>query len=115
MKKTLVGILMAAMVLSVGATSAFAAGRGCGRGHGHGRNHVNVTASGAGGNYTGACNFVDADNDGICDNCNTYHGNCPSGSGCGQNYVDADGDGVCDNYASGGQGQGRGRGCGRNR
>ena len=73
-------------------------------------------------------NFADADNDGVCDNCDataqgTHHrgyvdadndgvcgnyaaGTCPgNGQGCGAyghgGYVDADGDGVCDNYGSG--------------
>ena len=35
-------------------------------------------------------NYVDADNDSICD----YYGR---GYGCGRGYVDADGDGICDN------------------
>ena len=36
--------------------------------------------------------FVDADNDGVCDN---------RGSGSGAGFVDADNDGVCDNRGSG--------------
>lgn len=110
MKRAIVGVLTAAMVLSVGVTSAFAAGRGCGRGHG--RNYSNANKNTVCSNYTGACSFVDEDGDGICDNCNDYHKNCLSGNGCGQNYTDADGDGVCDNYQGCGQGRGRGRGCG---
>ncbi len=57
-------------------------------------------------------NFVDDNNDGICDN---YTG---SGNG---NFVDNDNDGICDNYADGacpqngaGNGHHRGNGCGRN-
>lgn len=111
MKRAIVGVLTAAMVLSVGVTSAFAAGRGCGRGHG--RNYSNANKNAVCSNYTGACSFVDEDGDGICDNCNGYHKNCLSGNGCGQNYTDADGDGVCDNYQGCGQGRGRGRGRGR--
>lgn len=76
MKKSIAGILTAAMVLSVGATSALAAGRGYGR------------------------NFVDANNDGICDY--AEHA-CP--------YIDSDNDGICDNF---GAGRGRGFGCRRN-
>lgn len=92
MKKVFLGVLTAALVLSLGTTSAFACYHGgCG-------------------SYAGSpcgVNFVDADGDGICDNC--------SGAGCGVNYVDADGDGVCDNYAAAGQGRGCGRGRGRGR
>jgi len=50
----------------------------------------------------GLCeNFVDADGDGICDNCthSAYqHKGVGQGNGpaCG-NFVDADGDGICDN------------------
>lgn len=91
MRKLFSGLLAAALVLSLGTTSAFACHHGgC----------VNYVEAGCGVNY------VDADGDGICDNC--------GGTGCGVNYVDADGDGVCDNYASGwGRGCGRGRGHGR--
>lgn len=78
MKKALLGVLSTAIVFSMCATTAFAAGPG-------------------GGRY-----FVDADGDGICDNCEAYHW-------CGDNFVDIDGDGVCDNYAAG-QGRGTGRG-----
>lgn len=77
MKKIVAGILVAMLVLCVGTTSAFAAGKGWGGGRGTGR----VGAAGSG--------YVDADGDGICDNC--------AGSG----YVDADGDGICDNRAAG--------------
>ena len=44
MRKTFVGVITAVMVLSIGATSAFAIGSGTGR------------------------NYVDADGDGVCDN-----------------------------------------------
>lgn len=74
MKRVLTGIVATALVLSLGVTSAFAAGWG------HG------------------LNYVDADGDGVCDNC----------TGGGRYFVDADGDGVCDNYAGGGRGAGRG-------
>ena len=77
MKKLVIGITIAVMVLSISAMSAFAASEAPG--------------------------YVDADGDGICDNCAGAGANCPG-------YVDADGDGVCDNYGSGnGQGHGHGR------
>ena len=81
MKKIIAGILAAALVLSVGIVSAFAAGPDTGR------------------------NFVDADGDGVCDNCGTGMGRGAGGQGLG--FVDADGDGICDNY---GTGAGRGAG-----
>ena len=57
---------------------------------------------------TGYCNYVDADNDGICDNCrNQYVHNGTTNSGhC--SHVDANNDGICDNcrnqYAHNGAG-----------
>ncbi len=54
-------------------------------------------------------NFVDEDGDGVCDNCGAGGGQGPHGpgygNGMGQNFVDEDGDGVCDNCGAGG-GQG---------
>lgn len=58
-------------------------------------------------NTDNICNFVDEDNNGVCDVYEANQGNC-SQNGCGRNYVDADNDGVCDNYTNG-----QGRGCGR--
>lgn len=107
MKRAIVGIVTAAMVLSVGVTSAFAAGRGCGRGYG--QNFANASG-GVCGNFRAICNFVDEDYDGVCDNCDRNHGNCLPQNDSGQNYVDVNSDGVCDNYQ--GYGHGRGRGCG---
>ena len=76
MKKRIVAMLVAA-VLCMGVTGALAAyGRG----------------------------YVDADGDGVCDNCQ----NGGRGQGQGQNWVDADGDGACDNCQNGGHGQGKG-------
>lgn len=49
MKKMVMGTISAALVLSMAVTGAFAAGHG----NGHGRN------------------FVDANGDGVCDNCGT--------------------------------------------
>lgn len=55
--------------------------------------------------------YVDLDNDGVCDNYGT--GNGTGGQGSCAGYVDADGNGVCDNYANGcGNGRGSGYGCG---
>ncbi len=54
-------------------------------------------------------NFVDEDGDGVCDNCGTGMGN-----GGSANFVDADGDGVCDNMGQNmGQANGKGRGQGQ--
>lgn len=88
MKKIVTIIMAAALILSVGTTSAFAAGR----------------------------NYVDANSDGVCDNYGT-RGN-GNGNGLGLGFVDEDGDGVCDNRGSGrgngnGNGAGRGNGYGR--
>ena len=80
MKKAALFLAVLVLTASVAGVSAFAAGRGPGR------------------------NFVDADGDGICDNCGVY--------ACSQNFVDADGDGICDNCGSGGGCQNR---WGRNR
>lgn len=71
-------------------------------------------------NSTGR-NYVDKDNNGVCDNLGTR-----SGNGRGANFVDKNGDGICDNRANvgnksgnkcrNGQGNqyrhGQGRGCG---
>lgn len=92
MKKIRIAALSAAIVLTLGVTTAFAAGGRFARLNGGCRN------AGQG------IYYVDANGDGVCD----YHGaNC--------NYVDADGDGVCDNYGTGlgGGCHGGGRGCGR--
>lgn len=105
MKRIFFGILTFAVVLSLGATNAFAL---C---HTSRRNFTDADSN--------ICNFVDLDNDGICDNCGIP---CQCGTICagnGGNYVDADGDGICDHHADGlGWGCGRGNasrgGCGRN-
>ena len=60
---------------------------------------------GKGANGQGSCaGYADADGDGICDNCANGQGSCPG-------YADADGNGVCDNNANG-CGNGRGSGYG---
>ena len=47
-------------------------------------------------NATGR-NYVDKDNNGVCDNLGTR-----SGNGRGANFVDKNGDGICDNRANAG-------------
>ena len=53
-------------------------------------------------------NFVDKNNDGICDN---YQARVNSGRGA--NFVDKNGDGVCDNRGNFGKGRGNSNGCGK--
>lgn len=114
MKKLLTGIFTAAMVLSIGATGAFAACMG------QGRRYTDANGDGVCDNLTyrtqsTACaRFVDSNGDGICDSCGTGYGfvdangdgicdnqgaHCQNGT-CGNGYVDANGDGVCDNQGS---------------
>lgn len=76
MKKMITAILTAALVLSIGAISTFAA------------------APGQNANYT------DADNDGVCDNYVPVKSAKGTGAGQNANYTDANNDGVCDNYAA---------------
>lgn len=55
--------------------------------------------------------YVDRNNDGVCDNYGVGKG--ANGQGSCAGYADADGDGICDNYANGcGNGRGSGYGCG---
>ena len=109
MKKIASGIIVTALVLTVGTTAAFAVGRQQGNDAGTKTNQgisavysESVTPTSAnnldvkgsdnqGTNCTGA-GFVDSDGDGVCDNQGT---NC-SGAG----FVDSDGDGVCDNQGT---------------
>ncbi len=75
MKKILMGTAIAALVLTVGGTGAFAAG---------GRNYVDANGDGICDNRGNYCRFVDTGGDGVCD----YHGtSCRydggySGHGC---------------------------------
>lgn len=136
MKKVLMGIVTAILVLSMGTVGASAACRaydgGCGRRaqrravcqvakecpsasglayRGNGRHCVDEDGDGicdtcGFGEIRNCGGFVDADGDGVCDTC---------GSGQSQNcagFVDADGNGVCDQYGSGNCGYGSGS-CGR--
>lgn len=126
MKKVLTGIATTVLTVSLCAATAFAAGPRCGH-------HFNAGGNGACYGAGSGCAYVDANGDGICDSCGTYHWGYMAGTGCGGHFVDADGDGVCDvcgvahtNYggyfvdADGdgicdnyGTGLGLGHGCGR--
>ena len=90
MEKLLTGIAVTALLISMSSTTVLAAGggRGCGR------NFVDNDNDGVCDYYNTSCQFVDNDGDGICDNCGSD--NCGNGAG----YVDADGDGICDNYTA---------------
>ena len=69
MKKILMGTAVTALVLTVGLTTAFAAG---------GRYYVDANGDGVCDNRGSYCRFVDANGDGVCD----YQGtNCRSGGG----------------------------------
>jgi len=105
MKKILTGVLATIMVLSVGTTSAFAAGPGSGQG----RNFVDEDGNGICDFAGEFCRYVDENYDGICDYCGIEQ----NGYGC--HFVDADGDGICDNYRGQGLGLGRGFRGGRGR
>lgn len=102
-KKILAGILIGLVVLAVGATSAFAAGTGGWHHLSGGRGSCDGTGictnCGSTGCH-GSC-YVDADNDGICDNRDTAAcANCGSANCGGTCYTDADNDGVCDNQSA---------------
>lgn len=102
-KKVLAGILIALVVLAVGATSAFAAGTGGWHHLSGGRGSCDGTGICANCGSTGchgSC-YVDADNDGVCDNRGTAAcANCGSVNCGGACYTDADNDGVCDNQSA---------------
>lgn len=88
MRKLLTGIAAITLVISVSGATAFAAGGDCGR------NYVDNDNDGVCDYYNTSCQFIDNDGDGVCDN---YGSN---GCGNGVGYVDADGDGICDNYTA---------------
>ena len=108
MKKLLVGILTAGLVLSVVTTSVLATGQE------QKRKFADTNSDGicdyAGENCLYADqdstnqgsgqNFVDEDNDGVCDNFDPDKDNGNQASGSGQNFVDEDNDGICDNFDS---------------
>ena len=143
MRKTFLGIMAIIIALSAGTTSAFASGSGANYNYADsdGENICDTADSKCtsvdtneddicteSNTYRKSClkddikKFVDADNDGACDNyADNQSGKNGQGCGiqnkCGNNFVDADDDGICDNYAdnqSGKNGQGRGvhNGCG---
>lgn len=110
MKKLFTGICAAALIFSLSVSSAFAAGPRCGR------NNACKTPASITQACKAECNYVDDDNDGICDNRQSGSNTC-SGR---YNFVDEDGDGICDNQGTSGcTGNGTGvnaqRKCGRNR
>lgn len=101
MRKVLLRVVTAAVILTLGSTGVFAAGPG------DGRYFVDADSDGICDNAGSRCAYADADGDGICDLCSADHSACLTGEGAA--FVDADGDGVCDNYVFG---RGRGTGCG---
>ena len=95
-KKITLTITALVLVAALSTMAAFAAGNG-------NRSFVDADNDGVCDNR-GNVNFVDVDNDGVCDN---------RGNG---NFVDADNDGVCDNRGTGVRPQdGTGRQWGRNK
>ena len=94
-KKTMLGIFAAGMVLFIGTAMAFA---GSHRGGGHHRNIGSVCAEENFCQNINGKRFMDTNNDGICDNCDTVSRDCLCGrENNGQNYTDTDNDGICDN------------------
>lgn len=75
MRKALLGIVTAAIVLSLGATSAFAAGPSSGR------YFIDADGDGVCDNAVSRCVYVDADGDGVCD-----HYGSNQGRGCGYGH-----------------------------
>ena len=103
MKRAFLGVLTSVILLSAGTATAFAADYRDG--------HYFIDADGDGicdncGVYRQCAAdqdgwgryFADADGDGICDNCGIHHWCATDGAGCGRYFVDEDGDGICDNY-----------------
>ena len=79
MRKALLGVVAAAIILSLGSVSAFAAGPG------GGRYFVDTDGDGICDNAGGRCAYVDADGDGICDNYQSGQGRgCGHGGRCGR-------------------------------
>lgn len=117
MKKSISILLVVLGICIIGATAAFGSGA--------------VQFPGAGNNQRQCNQYVDADNNGVCDNCQNgngrhfvdndgdgicdYRANRPNHPG--KNFVDNDNDGICDNAGNNGcpnhQGCGQGR-CGNN-
>ena len=97
--RTMTGILIVALVaLSVGVAAAQYGQDG----GADGARYVDADNDGACDNIGDRPGFVDADGDGVCDNgdCGRGRGGC----GCGDmEFVDEDGDGVCDNIGINGK------------
>lgn len=108
MKKLVTGIAALALAFSISTIDASAADSG------RGRNFVDANNDGICDycSVSASCEFVDADNDGICDN---YSYNSSKRKGRGRFYVDSDGDGICDNAATGTPYRQNGKGAGRGR
>ncbi|MBQ7133328.1 MAG: hypothetical protein IJO20_02430 [Ruminococcus sp.] len=99
MKKTMIIVLSVVMIMCIAAVGAFAADRDRNRACKEESAVVCETQS-CTVNCDEICdnkNYVDADNDGVCDN---YSENCNNTGADGKNYADADSDGVCDNYST---------------
>ncbi len=98
MKKVLIGLFTATIVLSAGITGALAAGPGSGCG----RNFVDTDENGICDFAGKFCRYAAVDRDGV------YRNHCSCGNGSENCFVDSDGDGICDNHLSQGTGQGHG-------
>lgn len=75
MKKMLTGVMTAALVFMIGATTTFASGWGCGR------HFTDVNGAGLCDPSGNVCQYVDADKYGVCDN---YAGRIGSMDGAGR-------------------------------
>lgn len=100
MKKTVIGILAAAVVMSIGVVSAFAGG------HGRGSRYTDANNDGVCDYAKSICQYIDADGDDICDNCDKER---EHKTHYGRYFADDDHDGACDHYGTR-QGQGHCRG-----
>ncbi|MGN0499888.1 MAG: hypothetical protein ACI4HK_01940, partial [Ruminococcus sp.] len=89
MKRILITLISAAMVTAIaaGSTLGFSAKENK---NGNSVGYVDADNDGICDNRSSGKGFIDADNDGICDNRNS-----------GKGFVDADNDGICDNRNSG--------------
>ena len=90
MKKLVIGITIAVMVLSISAMSAFAASEAPG---------ICYYAASCRIRRGNGAGFVDEDGGGICDR--SASGGMRCGNGRRTHFVDADGDGACDNAGAG--------------
>lgn len=91
MRKIITSILTVTMIMTVCATTAFAAGRGH---EGNKGSCVNANNNRVCNTNSVTCSFKDADGDGICDDCGVKM----NASKC-KNFVDENNDGICDNHA----------------